>query len=289
MPTPSSFAEEPVAPSTIMASKDSPDEPLCTCTSAVIQLANQGLYGEKIIFHFVSTEQPVKWQAVLRIKPKRLASLMRQPFSFTSANICRGKSYFSCGPVNNEILRYWYARMWTRVYFLKDLAEDPQWVGWLEVYATDNDVAQLSQFEVSNLSVDILHCIHAGDQMCQLVYLYSKERPDYALNAYYDHMPKGGLWPCPKTDETVEEEQQPEDAHKLYDNEETSEEATETEGTDNTEDEAWEVSDEGAQTYEEWSVLENSWSARRRNRVPLVVSSTNPGYGSGAVIARSML
>lgn len=138
------------------------------------------------------------WQARLQIQADDIPSLMRNGLHWTEANLDREAGYIGKNPQDevNSLIPSYVTCM--RVYFLRDLAEQPQWTAKMTVFFTDLD--QLSQFRFCDLRLDQIIFCAARTTEDRMVYLFNRI-PNYGcgnINTIYDDMPLDGWWPWPK-------------------------------------------------------------------------------------------
>ncbi|KID87864.1 hypothetical protein MGU_05102 [Metarhizium guizhouense ARSEF 977] len=133
------------------------------------------------------------WIAYMDIRFKDVCATMEQGLYWSQDNIDpNGSCFFNT--TDPALLAYDFFR--GRRFHLIDLAENPQWKGELEVYASS--AKTLSEFRIQNTLVDNITSMTAftGDE--RWIYAYKRGDPGQNFNAIYDDMPLRGWWPWPK-------------------------------------------------------------------------------------------
>lgn len=131
------------------------------------------------------------WKAFLSLKVKYLPGLMKRGFYWSEANLQKNGSYLL--PSESTPLPARQANagwQWARCYPLRDLAQDPQWIGTLEVFS--HHIQTLREFRVSSLSVDMIFCGFATDWEGRILHVWNALDADVSLNTIYDEMPMDG-------------------------------------------------------------------------------------------------
>lgn len=145
------------------------------------------------------TQQEVSWGAHLKVNCRDVPSLMRRGFFWSDANIVQEEGYLS--PIEEPVPSHARAEGWVvcRYYYLRDLAEEAQWVARLEVYA--RDYATLRDFRPAKLSVEMVHEAAAWNWDSKRTFYFHQDWLDYRYNVIYDDMPLQGWWPWPKKED----------------------------------------------------------------------------------------
>lgn len=138
------------------------------------------------------------WEARLEIRAKSVPNLMRQGFFWGLDNVKMEEGYFVIGKKQIPAMAKADTTGWNcaRMYALTDLADDPQWIAEIWVFA--RKLQTLSTFRLSMLSPSQISGVTAGDGMGGQVYNYLAFHPELTFNAIYDDMPLEGWWPWPK-------------------------------------------------------------------------------------------
>ncbi|KAI0910867.1 hypothetical protein F4823DRAFT_623961 [Ustulina deusta] len=141
------------------------------------------------------------WLAGLEVKCPDVPRLMREGFHWDADNVVREEGYLEIneeepteagGPRQAGVRRI----EGTRWYFLKDLHQPPRWIASLAVRAVD--VRILYNFDLCQLSRELIRSVWASNQFQQAIYGYESYRPTVRFNMIYDKMPMEGWWPWPR-------------------------------------------------------------------------------------------
>ncbi|KAI0429533.1 hypothetical protein F5Y09DRAFT_342527 [Xylaria sp. FL1042] len=154
------------------------------------------------------------WLAGLEVKCADVPRLMREGFHWDASNVIKEEGYVE---VNRECPEQAgvtnLGRMWRwffpvtvqqssrriqgiRWYFLKDLIQPSRWVASLSVQAADLRI--LYNFDLSQLSRELIRSVWASDQSQHEIYAYQSYPPTVRFNMIYDKMPMEGWWPWPR-------------------------------------------------------------------------------------------
>ncbi len=130
-----------------------------------------------------------------------LLGLMREGFHWGAPTVIKDGGYLG---INKEGPRQAGVRRieGTRWYFLKDLHQPPRWIASLAVRAVD--VRILYNFDLCQLSRELIRSVWASNQFQQAIYGYESYRPTVRFNMIYDKMPMEGWWPWPRKEIKVQ-------------------------------------------------------------------------------------
>jgi hypothetical protein len=146
-----------------------------------------------------AAERPaaLPWVAVLEVKCRDVARLMREGLFWTAGNIVPGKDYISWETrPENRSLGYHYKRTWILVDKSKGQAR--QWVGRLEVMSPRADL--LLGFQVQDLSTDDVYAATATNGFRHCIYNFDRRFSHHNYNCIYGRKPLKGWWPWPRDD-----------------------------------------------------------------------------------------
>ncbi|PHH86949.1 hypothetical protein CDD83_9548 [Cordyceps sp. RAO-2017] len=146
------------------------------------------------------SEDEYGWQAFINIKARDIKGLMEEGFHFSEDNRLIGAEFYDIGKGPDRHIDPAWTR--SRVYRLVDNQSHPaadmkqQWIATVIVDAAQ--VAELSRFRLSDLSMETMASCRAWNSKGQMIYSFDKEEPEASFNAILDEKPLKGWWPWPK-------------------------------------------------------------------------------------------
>ncbi|KAI1145182.1 hypothetical protein F4825DRAFT_467551 [Nemania diffusa] len=145
------------------------------------------------------------WAASLQVKCSDVPRLMREGFHWNASNVIKEDGYIENRRDGHKSDAWESAP--TRWYFLADTCQPRRWTASLMVKASDVNI--LYNFDVSQLSREVVRYVQAVNQEKQEIYSYqaytaadkstnTAEAPMIGFNMIYDKMPMEGFWPWPR-------------------------------------------------------------------------------------------
>ncbi|UPL02047.1 hypothetical protein LCI18_012981 [Fusarium solani-melongenae] len=140
-------------------------------------------------------DQLTGWTAQLDLVTRDIHSMMRDGLFLTCENVRQEENHVK--QTYTEGIGNLHNRCYT--------VTSSKWSGYLNVCA--GAVKPVASFRLHHLSAENVFTVSVGNHKSYQIYRYDARRPENNANYLYDDMPMEGLWPWPRKEEGLKEEE----------------------------------------------------------------------------------